>query len=876
MKETKKRRYIVSTIMYGMILIFIQLPWVVLKGKNYSIYAAYFRIKEKGIKALSEMAASDWDGNITIIRIQLILLIVFQIVIVLHIVTQWLHKEYYLNIAALVVLGVYIVVNESGFGMLADNSTKTILISAIIMIFVMAEVLIRKMLDVWKDAKESAEIFAEKEREEKEEERRRLYFPGNYTKLFYQMVWHNFKYDWKDYGLLLFCGVIVSAFSFAGLGIYQMMAKAHRAENFLLGEGLGRILLNAMLPMAVCAIFLMVFVLIFYMKKWTQNYSVFVTLGIRKKALYTIIGIEIVVAFLCSLIAGGLLGNMIMFLFRKVIFSMLAKGIVLSKVTWLTYVKGTLVVLAVYIIVLMATRDIVSDFNLVRASIRNIAKEPMPQRRTKLFITAGIIICMIAIFEYRQLRNHESMYLLFAFFAGIFLLIRFVGAGYLRRAKKTPAYLPQMLNRNHLYYKSKTTARYVLALTILNVCAVFYFLFQVVSVTIAEEPESLYPYDFVCIADDGDDAIFDRIKNGYQAKIIEYPMVRVANADKTEQNEGVQQGKRPQGQQIGISESTYKQLKKYVDPSYKEEAMHLDRNGKKIYLVHQQDRSVKAQPVDWTFGKKKPFLHIGLPCEYYTLYSPSKAYPKRTIEGEEIGSLIGCFRQGKLENIVVFSDAYFKKAQGMWKYTNILTGDKIEEKALRIDGVTIKQGPTKLVLIQADPKYQKAIEKKMKKLEKNHTYEAQYDFEVHCWYSKKTAVNDLKTEYTMKLIINTFVLLTMTIFGLFLMYIKSLSEMSDKKVRADFLKCMGMRKKERVSLLKRELYYFYWLPELITIVVTSIFTAATFHARMYTHAVRIAWLKHAVWIWLMYLAVQWGFAWILGRFIIRKVEGKDE
>ena len=71
--------------------------------------------------------------------------------------------------------------------------------------------------------------------------------------------------------------------------------------------------------------------------------------------------------------------------------------------------------------------------------------------------------------------------------------------------------------------------------------------------------------------------------------------------------------------------------------------------------------------------------------------SASKAYPKRTIEGEEIGSLIGCFRQGKLENIVVFSDAYFKKAQGMWKYTNILTGDKIEEKALRIDGVTIKQ-----------------------------------------------------------------------------------------------------------------------------------------------------------------------------------------
>lgn len=879
MKETKKRRYIVSTIMYGMILIFIQLPWVVLKGKNYSIYAAYFRIKAKGIKALSEMAASVWDGNLTIIRIQLILFIVFQIVIVLHIVTQWLHKEYYLNIAALVVLGVYIVVNESGFGMLADNSTKTILIPAIIMIFVMAEVLIRKMLDVWKDAKESAEIFAEKEREEKEEERRRLYFPGNYTKLFYQMVWHNFKYDWKDYGLLLFCGVIVSAFSFAGLGIYQMMAKAHRAENFLLGEGLGRILLNAMLPMAVCAIFLMVFVLVFYMKKWTQNYSVFVTLGIRKKALYTIIGIEIAVAFLCSLIAGGLLGNMIMFLFRKVIFSMLAKGIVLSKVTWLTYVKGTLVVLAVYIIALMATRDIVSDFNLVRASIRNIAKEPMPQRRTKLFITAGIIICMIAIFEYRQLRNHESMYLLFAFFAGIFLLIRFVGAGYLRRAKKTPAYLPQMLNRNHLYYKSKTTARYVLALTILNVCAVFYFLFQVVSVTIAEKPESLYPYDFVCIADDGDDAIFDRIKNGYQAKIIEYPMVRVANADKTEQNEGVQQGKRPQGQQIGISESTYKQLKKYVDPSYKEEAMHLDRNGNKVYLVHQQDRSVKAQPVDWSYGKKKPFLHIGIPCEGFSMFRAkldSPTYIQRTIAGEEFGSLIGCFRQGKLENVVVFSDEYFKKAQKMWKYTNIIDGSIIADKKDRIDGVTVSQGPTKLVLLHVDKKRVSEIENEMQKFAKKHKTDLDYDAEISSYYSKTSAVADIKTERATKQIVNIFVISAMAIASMFLVYVKVLSELEDKKNRADFLKCMGMKKKERMRLLQHELYVFYRIPMEVAVVVMVLYTLATFHARMYNLSVQKAYVKNCIGLWLGYVVLEWIFIWILGKFLIKKVETNEE
>jgi len=45
-------------------------------------------------------------------------------------------------------------------------------------------------------------------------------------------------------------------------------------------------------------------------------------------------------------------------------------------------------------------------------------------------------------------------------------------------------------------------------------------------------------------------------------------MVRVANADKTEHLEG--RGEIIiQGQQIGISESTYYKLKKAVDPSYK-------------------------------------------------------------------------------------------------------------------------------------------------------------------------------------------------------------------------------------------------------------------------------------------------------------------
>ena len=62
----------------------------------------------------------------------------------------------------------------------------------------------------------------------------------------------------------------------------------------------------------------------------------------------------------------------------------------------------------------------------------------------------------------------------------------------------------------------------------------FYFGIQFISIINDEKAENLYPYDFMCIADRADDKIFEKIKEKYHATVVEYPMVRVANADKTE------------------------------------------------------------------------------------------------------------------------------------------------------------------------------------------------------------------------------------------------------------------------------------------------------------------------------------------------------
>lgn len=87
----------------------------------------------------------------------------------------------------------------------------------------------------------------------------------------------------------------------------------------------------------------------------------------------------------------------------------------------------------------------------------------------------------------------------------------------------------------------------------------------------------------MCIADDKDEKLLKNLKETYKSDIHieEYPMVRVATADKIERGErGAEQ--RIQGQEIGISETTYHRLKKAIHKEDKAQKMDLDAEGKRF------------------------------------------------------------------------------------------------------------------------------------------------------------------------------------------------------------------------------------------------------------------------------------------------------
>lgn len=741
----------------------------------------------------------------------------------------------------------------------------------------------------WKEAGEQSKASRVKDREVRKDKRRREAFPGKYSSVFYRIFWRNFLYSWKDYALFVVCGTMMSAVTFTLLGCYQSLSELHRDEGTLvlfgtIGEGIQRILVNAMFPLGICAAFLVVYVLIFYLKKRMLSYSMLVTLGIRKKVLYIAIVIEIGISILLSMICGCLLGNVLTFLIHRGMYLLLEETIIFSPIAGKIYGSTIFIIVVLYALTFLGM-VFVTDFNPISANARNVQSERIPKKRLKLFIIIGVVLIVSSWILYTQIWNFEKVTLIGTFCLGLFLLLRYGGAFYLRKERKGARYLAKLLERNQLYHKSSMIAWYLMGLVAIHLCTVFYFTFPMVSSIVSEDPKNLFPYDFMCVADDGDDAFFRELEDKYGAEIISYPMVRVVSVDKTQEVKAFERFL-PQGQNIGISETTYHELKKALDTDYQAQPLGLDENGEKICIVHQQDQSVRAQPIDWRNFKINPYIHIGLPCEkcdingFYLYY----AFPNRKIVKDEIGSLTGCYRQGLLENLVVFSDEYFEEAQELWKDTYIWDGYSIQERYEKygwpeaILGETILQGPTKLVLVNVDAKYIDLITQDMKRLEEEHfeDFKLYYDSEINCWYSSKEAIQDIKSERTMKVIVNGFVIVVLAVTGIIFLLIKIISETDEKKERSVFLDRMGMQRKDRIHLLKKEVYLFYQVPFVITTIGAIFFTAVTFYVRRYTTEIIKQYLIRGILVWAIYFMLQWIFVWILSKFIIRKVEGKNE
>ena len=661
--------------------------------------------------------------------------------------------------------------------------------------------------------------------------------------LFRTIIWKNMRYNRKETILLIICEMLIVAIAYSGSMCYQILSAKHSNEiMFLQEDGISRQFVYAGMLLLFCSIVLIITVMVSYLGKRIPQYMLLKRMGISSADTKKMIATEAGICYVIASIIGFFSGKGLFLIFRKLIPYMTDVKGELVGYSKLTYPIICLVSLGIYGLSFLLMKELEADFRIITSTQESVRKEKLAGKFPVGKLAVGIFCCSYAVMQYRKIYNHESIYLLALFFAGTYLIVRSSMALILNniRNRQERKYYRHLLQRNKLYYRSKTAARYGVLFFVLSFLVCFYFGFQVISVATAEPVSSLYPYDFMCIADDKDEKLLHNLEEIYQSdiSITEYPMVRVATADKTER---VERGSewRLQGQEIGISETTYHRLKKAINNNYEAKKLNLDTAGKKVYLVHQQDCSTKAQPVDWFYRKSRPNLHIGVPATMYDWGNRKNTYIERIVSGEEIGSLTGCYSTEKSENIVVFSDTYFEKARTEWKRIDAIWGIPTEDAKSYYGESTIIQGPEKLVLISVKSgisnrnRVLRKIDQSLEKKEEAHKYIGNYDSTVRFHYNSETAKADMTSERAVKILINSYLMLMLVIIDMIIFYTMCQMELREITLRERFLKNLGMNEKERRKIYRKEISFYYYLPTCMLVVALGLFLEAVLKARMF-------------------------------------------
>ena len=396
------------------------------------------------------------------------------------------------------------------------------------------------------------------------------------------------------------------------------------------------------------------------------------------------------------------------------------------------------------------------------------------------------------------------------------------------------------------------------------------FSIKFISTRIADDPEDMYPYDYVYLANSQDGQYFDRLERECQAKIYSFPMVRATTLDNTEMPNQFTDIVVQQGQNIGISESTYRELKELAGEPW--EDLTLDDAGRQIHVVYQQDQASKAKPLDWYLWTDEPYVHIGQALMAQNPNTRRETYPPREIVSEERETLIGAFRQGKYENLIVFSDAYFESVKDSWKTTDLLTGEPVAAEEA-VQDVTIHEWPTRLKLVNVPEKYQERADEILGEFRKSHAFDEAFDPLVKSAYISADARHQRETERQMETIVNGIVLLMLLAVEIFLLRMKMKMDLPELRRDYRFFEVFGMSSAERIRLMKREVSRYVWVPLILAGVISFVLTGTVFGLRMYEIKDVQNYLKYGILLWGGYILAQAVNLKLMQRSLVRDLEG---
>lgn len=656
------------------------------------------------------------------------------------------------------------------------------------------------------------------------------------NKWIYKILLQDFKVNIKNHIVFIISAVLTVTYIYGFLGNLFIVHNMQQTSIAYITEGITSVVINALFIISIVTILIQFYSLKNYIQNRMYDFKTLLLLGIKKQEIYKCMRYLLIVSLLISYVIGAVLGNGMIFVFRKVYEFYLQNpnipNVDLILVTGLSFI-GCVVILGF----IMA---IVQDL-AIESSITNISSSDMEEKlpKYKKIILILPILLLVLFKFYSNPHWAESKYIIYPWII-IFVIFVYYGAGSIfNKIKNRKYYLKNILPLNLALYKSRTYLKNSLTLYTLLFVMFFTNIFQIATLFPLETKE-LYPYDYVCLGYEKDKSELESIDNKFDVKSELYPAVRVTVPGGENGGYGDIFKTMPIGHHLGISQSTYEKIS----------GKKLDLKDKEIYILYQEDKSNKAHPLDFYIIKSKPLIKIGEAEPYNPGLRKIIFNNDYKVVSEKREILFGRLTNVMYENVVIFSDEYFNNKHN--------TSDGIKY----------------LMVVDSNTNNDKALESYMSNYGKTHKEESNLDSNVKHMYNSKDLNDSFQGEKIFKLIINISILITFVIASIIIVFVHAFGNISYYKNRYILLSYLGEKKKKSNSIIRREITSFAFLPCILAIVTSLIFVITTVYMRGFTYLEIIASGKIYISIMLVFLVIYSVSTFIISHFLIRNIGGK--
>ncbi|MEG0857652.1 MAG: hypothetical protein RSG52_14375 [Terrisporobacter sp.] len=603
-----------------------------------------------------------------------------------------------------------------------------------------------------------------------------------------------------------------------------------------INQGITVVVLNALLVITIVSILIQFYALKNYIQNRMYDFKTLMLLGMKKKDIYKSMGFLLGVSLLLSYFIGAILGNGMIFIFRKIY------GVYLqSSIPQANIINVTLISFGLCVVVLGFIMAIVQEI-AIESSVMNISdtsmEEKMIKRRKIIFILP--IFLIIFMMFYCNPHWAESKYTVYPSII-IFAVFTYYVSGYiLRRLKSKNQYSRKnILTLNLMFYKSRSYMKNSLLLYTLLFVMLSTYVFQIAALFPLDTKE-LYPYDYVCLGYEEDKNQLENIKKEFDVKSNTYPVARITVPGGEDGGYGNLYKTLPIGHHLGISESTYEKLS----------GKSINLKNKEISILYQEDKSNKAHPLDFWVNRSKPLIRVGQPEDYAFFNRKLHFNLDYELAEEKREIVLGRLSNIMFENIVVFSDEYF------------------DTQYKEADGIKY------VTTINSNMKDNKKLESYLDTYEKTHKGEQELDGRVKSVYRGDVLNKDFQGEKIFELIINTSILLTFLIASVIIVFVHTFGNISYYKNRYEILSYLGERRKNSNAIIKKEVMIFAMIPCILAILTSLIFVLITVSMRGFNYVEIITSGKVYLGITLVFLLVYSVSTFVISNLLIKDIGGR--